>query len=120
MQIIKLKLSEEHYKDLKEQSDVLGVTIQEFLKIKCLSHYILNPVEAVRRAKDPEFQKKYKGTTFELPDLYPGEGEWPRDDRGIAGGFGRTFFNYIHDFKPEGIEYVEGGHDGIRAKYRLV
>lgn len=120
MKIIKLKVSDDHFNELKGKADKIGVTVQEYLKINALKNYILNPVEAVKRAHDPEFQKKYKGTTFELPDLYPGDGEWPGDDRGAAGAFGKTFFNYIRDFKPEGIEYVEGGHDGIRAKYKLV
>ena len=117
--LIKLKLNKDNYDDLKEQAENLGITVQEFIKIKTLSNYILNPIEACRRAMEPAFQKKYKGKTFELPDLYTTD-EWPYDSRGQAGAFGKNFFNYVYKNEPGNIRYVDGGHNGKRAIYTLI
>jgi len=119
MNLVKLKLNDEHFSYLKKEADDLCITIQEYIKIKTIPGYILNPIEAVKRAMEPDFQAKYKGKEFELPDLYSDE-EWPGDDRGIAGAFGKTFFNYVNNNKPKNIRYVRGGSDGKRAVYTLI
>ena len=103
----------------RNQAGEMGLSIQETIKVKMLKNYILNPIEATKRAMDPKFQKEHLGNTFELPDLYSDE-EWPADDRGVAGAFGKAFFNYVYKREPGNIRYVDGGRDGKRAVYKLV
>ena len=119
MNLIKLKLNDDHYNYLTTEAAKLGITVQEFIKIKTIPHYILNPIEAVKRAMEPGLQKRNKGKEFELPDLYTEE-EWPGDDRGISGAFGRSFFNYVNENQPGNIRYVRGGSEGKRAVYTLI
>ncbi|MBQ7200200.1 MAG: DUF1413 domain-containing protein [Eubacterium sp.] len=93
---------------------------------------IYTATEAYKRAINEDFRKNHPkkrydkedeagvvAPIFEVPDLYTLE-EWKHLPRGLAGSLGRAFFNLVKS-KPSGeIEFVRGGRDGYRAKYRII
>lgn len=117
---IKLILTNEEKLDLKNRAKANGETLQSYIHSALFkTKTIYSASSAFQRATNPEFKEKYVGKTFELRDLYTDE-EWAEVNPGTAGALGRQFFLQIHDAHPGVIEYVSGGRNGQRAKYKFI
>lgn len=112
MPVVKFSLSEEHFKRLAEMAAQDSVPVQDYIRNKLFGvTSIFTPIEAVDRAV-----KKYgTGELFTLPELY--DDEWTIQ-RGVAGVFGKQFFNYITSECPGRIEFVGMTDYGRRAQYK--
>lgn len=112
MPVVKFSLSDEYYEKLEEMAMNDGVSIQDYVRNRLFNlKTIFTPAEAVERAL-----KKYKkGDTFTLPELYDEEWTIPR---GVAGVFGKQFFNYVEDEYSDRIKYV--GTPKKHAKYEIL
>lgn len=114
MPVIKFSLNDEHYKKLEEMAQEDGVSIQDCIRnILFNSKTIFTPAEAVSRA----LNKYKKGDCFTLPELY---GDDWQIERGVAGAFGKQFFNYISDKCPDSIIYVGMTNYGRHAQYKML
>lgn len=113
---VKFSLNDEYYAMLKEMAKEDGVSIQDCVRNRLFNvKTIFTPVEAVDRVmKKCESGEYEKGTTFTLPKLY---GESWTIERGVAGAFGKQFFNYVTDVCPEKIGYVGMTNYGRHAQY---
>lgn len=113
MAVIKLSLSDEYYDKLQEMAQSEKMSIQDYIRDRLFSEKsIFTPVEAVKRALD----KYNSGDCFTVPELYGGD--WTIE-RGIAGVFGKRFFNYIEDGGSDKIEFVGMTNYGRHAQYRM-
>ena len=81
MPTIKFSLNDEYYSKLETAAD---------------DHSGLYSIQAVRRVQVGDFKDK----TFSLPDLY---GDAWTLERGMAGVFGKNFYNYISEHTELGI-----------------
>ena len=114
MPVIKFSLNDEQYKKLEKNSQEEGVSIQDYIRnILFNSKTIFTPSEAVDRA----LNKYKKGDCFTLPELY---GDDWKIERGVAGAFGKQFFNYILDKCPGSITYVGMTNYGRHAQYKIL
>lgn len=116
---ITFALSDEHYEILKEMAFKEGVSIQDCVRNRLFNlNTIFTPAEAVNRViRKCENGEYGKGTKFTLPELY-GE-EWIIE-RGVAGAFGKQFFNYIQAMHPKTIRFVEMTNYGRHAQYEVL
>lgn len=86
-----LTFTEEENEQVERRSSEKGVSVQQYIK-SCIfgddyPAVIFTPAEAVRRAL-----LYPHGTSFSLPSLYGDD--WTLK-RGVAGVFGKRFFNYV-------------------------
>lgn len=116
---ITFALNDEYYEKLKKMAAADGVSIQDFVRNKLFNlNTIFTPAEAVSRVMGKYKNGEYtKGTRFTLPELY-GE-DWVIE-RGVAGAFGKHFFNYIQDACPETIRFVGMTNYGRHAQYEVL
>lgn len=97
MPTIKFSLNDDYYRKLVGVAADKGMTIQDYIRYKLFDlNTIFTVEEAVRRVQTGN----YTNQTFSLPDLY-GDG-WTLE-RGVAGFFGKTFYNYISEHTELGI-----------------
>lgn len=113
---ITFALSEEYYEKLKEMAKQDGISIQDCVRNRLFNlKTIFTPAEAVKRVMEKCDSGEYaSGTLFTLPELYGDE--W-NIERGVAGVFGKQFFNYIQDECPEKIEFHDMADYGRHARY---
>lgn len=113
MPTIKFSLNDEYYQKLQEMAQKDGVSIQDCIRNRLFNlKTIFTPAEAVERA----MEKYGHGQYFTLPELYGKE--WTIE-RGVAGAFGKQFFNYITDECTEKIEFVGMTNYGRHAQYKV-
>lgn len=113
---LRLRLSDDDYKELEGRVANEGTTLQDYVRSILFNRVnIFTPAVAYSRA----VQKLQSGDEFTLPDLYTEE-EWTEMSRGSAGAFGKAFFNYVTDTKPSKIVFCDGGNKGRRAKYKMI
>ena len=113
MPIIKLSLSDEYYKKLQEMAQNEKMSIQDYIRDRLFTETsIFTPVEAVKRA----LNKYNSGGCFTLPELY---GKDWTIERGVAGVFGKRFFNYIENGGSDKIEFAGMTNYGRHAQYRM-
>ena len=114
MPTIKFALNDEHLKLLEQMAKDEGVSIQDCIRNRLFNvSTIFTPVEAVNRAL-----KKYSsGDTFTLPELY--EDDWTIA-RGVAGVFGKQFFNFVETECSEKIKFIKMVDSGRRAQYKII
>ena len=112
MAVVKLTLNDEYYQRLKEMADAENKSIQDYIRDKIFNlSTIFTPEEAIRRIKNGNFESS---EGFTLPDVY---GDDWTIERGLAGVFGKKFYNYVKK-KPElGIRFKDMGKYGRRAVY---
>ncbi len=111
MPVVKLTLSDAYYEKLIAMAKTKS--IQDFIRDTIFEeNTIFTPEEAVKRAHDGRFSD---GHNFSLPDVY---GDDWTIKRGIAGVFGKKFFNYVVDNDVD-IEFVSMDKYERRAMYRL-
>ena len=97
MPTIKFSLNDEYYSKLEASAENNGMTMQDYIRYKLFDlNTIFTVEEAVRRVQNGD----YKHKTFSLPDLY---GDSWTLERGMAGVFGKNFFNYISEHNELGI-----------------
>lgn len=98
MATIKFSLSDDYYCKLETAAKNKKMSIQDYVRYKLFDIYsIFTVTEAVRRVQVGDFKNK----TFSLPDLYGDE--WTLE-RGLAGVFGKKFYNYISEHTELGIK----------------
>ncbi|EJT6613107.1 DUF1413 domain-containing protein [Clostridium perfringens] len=113
MPIIKLSLSDESFKKLQEMAQDKKMSIQDYIRDRLfIETSIFTPAEAVDRA----LNKYSNGDCFTLPELYGVD--WTIE-RGVAGVFGKRFFNYIESGGSDKIEFVGMTNYGRHAQYRM-
>ena len=113
MPTIRFALNEEYYKKLQQMAEDENLSIQDYIRNTLFQiNTIFTPEEAVKRIQQGDFKNK----EFTLPDVYGDE--WTIE-RGPAGVFGKSFYNYIEDNPDLGIEFVNMGKYGRRATYKL-
>lgn len=113
MPVVKLTLSDAYYEKLSAMAKTKNKSIQDFIRDTIFEeNTIFTPEEAVKRAHDGRFSD---GHNFSLPDVY---GDDWTIKRGIAGVFGKKFFNYVVDNDVD-IEFVSMDKYERRAMYRL-
>lgn len=114
MAVYKFSLNEQYSKKLEKLAEEDGITVQDYIRKKLFDiENIFTPKEAVERAL-----KKYKkGETFTIPKLYGDEWELPR---GVAGVFGRRFFNYVKDECQGIIEFDKMVDHDRHAQYKVL
>lgn len=109
MTTIKFSLNDEYYTKLKTAAENKGMTIQDYIRYKLFDlNTIFTVEEAIRRVHTGG----YKGKTFSLPDLY---GDSWTLKRGMAGVFGKNFYNYISEHPELGIR-AQGYDKKIRRE----
>lgn len=114
MAVYKFSLNEEYAQKLEEMAKQDGVSVQDCIRNRLFElETIFTPAEAVRRALD----KYGKGECFTLPELYADD--WTIQ-RGMAGVFGKQFFNYISDKGTEKIRFVGMTNYGRHAQYEIL
>jgi len=114
MPVVKFTLDEEYYKKLEKMAKDKNQSIQDYIRNTLFKiNTIFTPEEAVRRIQQGDFKDK----EFTLPDVYADE--WTIE-RGLAGVFGKNFYNYIEDNPDLGIRFVNMGKYGRRATYKLM
>lgn len=114
MPTIKFSLNEEHFKILEEMAKGDGVSIQDCIRNRLFDvSTIFTPVEAVNRA----LRKYSSGETFTLPKLY---GDDWTIERGVAGVFGKQFFNFVEAECSEIIKFDKMVESGRRAQYKII
>lgn len=97
MPTIKFSLNDDYYRKLVGVAADKGMTIQDYIRYKLFDlNTIFTVEEAVRRVQTGN----YTNQTFSLPDLY---GDAWTLERGIAGVFGKNFYNYISEHTELGI-----------------
>lgn len=114
MATIKFSLNEEYYNKLETAAESKGMTIQDYIRYKLFDlNTIFTVEEAVRRVQSGD----YKNKTFSLPDLY---GDSWTLERGMAGVFGRNFFNHVSEHTELGIKPQGYDKKTRREIYTLV
>ena len=97
MPTIKFSLNDDYFHKLEETAENKGMTIQDYIRYKLFDlNTIFTVEEAVRRVKNGDYKDKF----FTLPDVY---GDQWTLERGIAGVFGKRFYNYITEHTELGI-----------------
>lgn len=115
MPVVKLTLNQEHYDIIKAAAEELGITMQDYIRNKVFGdeESIFIPREAVARA----FEKYELNDFFTLPELY---GDSWNIARGVAGVFGKQFFEYVEKKYPGMIKYVGQVNCGRHAQYQII
>ncbi|MCP1110558.1 single-stranded DNA-binding protein [Ohessyouella blattaphilus] len=109
MPTIKFSLNDEYFKKLEKAAEDKGMTIQDYIRYKLFDlNTIFTVEEAVRRVQNGG----YNDETFSLPDLY--KEEWTLE-RGMAGVFGKNFYNFISEHTELGIK-AQGYDKKIRRE----
>lgn len=109
MPTVKFSLNDEYFKKLEKAAEDKGMTIQDYIRYKLFDlNTIFTVEEAVRRVQTGD----YKDKTFSLPDLY---GDSWTLERGMAGVFGKNFYNYISEHTELGIR-AQGYDKKIRRE----
>lgn len=112
MAVYKFTLNDEYSQKLEKMAKEDGVSVQDCIRNRIFNlTTIYTPVEAVKRA----IKKYKKDECFTLPELY---GDDWTIQRGVAGAFGKQFFNYIKHECPEKIQYVGMTDYGRHAQYK--
>ena len=115
MPTIRFTLDEEHAKLLEEDAQRAGQTVQDYIRLRLFpttAGTVFTPQEAVRRA----LAKHKKGDRFTLPGVYGEDWTIPL---GMAGAFGKKFFNYVST--PDSpIRFVGMTDHGRRAQYEIL
>lgn len=114
MPTIKFSLNEEYYQKLEEMAKQDGISIQDCIRNKLFNlTTIFTPAEAVKRA----LKQCKPGDSFTLPELYGNE--WTIG-RGVAGVFGKQFFNFVKEEYPNVIQFEKMVDCGRRAQYKMI
>ena len=116
MPVIKISLTDEAYAKMNDMAKVSGISIQDLIRSKVLGEdtSIFTPEDAVQRV----FAKYNVGDLFTLPELYGTE--WASMSRGVAGVFGKQFFNYVADTCPNKIMFVKKVNNDRHAQYQVL
>ncbi|MBU3214782.1 DUF1413 domain-containing protein [Clostridium estertheticum] len=114
MAVYKFTLNDEYSHKLEQMAKKDGVSVQDCIRNRLFNlTTIYTPVEAVKRAMN----KYEKDVCFTLPELYGAE--W-NIQRGVAGVFGKQFFNYISHECSDKIKYVGMTNYGRHAQYKMM
>ena len=115
MPVIKISLTDEAYQELTNMAQAEGISIQDLIRNKVFgeSTTLFTPADAVKRV-----YAKYKvGDRFTIPELY-GE-DWATMKRGVAGVFGKQFYNYVLDNYKGKIDFVGMVNRNRHAQYEV-
>ena len=114
MPIVKVSFNEQLYQKLQEMAQEEKMSMQDLIRNKVFPDTsIFTPAEAVERA----IKKYSSGDCFTLPEVYGGD--WTLE-RGVAGVFGKRFYNYVTDDGTDKIKFVGMVNYGRHAQYRMV
>ena len=116
MPTVRITFSEETYQKVCDMAKEEGISVQDLIRNKVLGEEtsIFTPANAVERV----FAKYQVGDTFTIPELY-GE-DWATMRRGIAGVFGKQFYNYVMDVYPEKIKFDKMVNSNRHAQYIVI
>lgn len=116
---ITFALNDEYFKLLKKMAEDDRVSIQDCVRNRLFNmNTIFTPAEAVNRVlKKCENGEYLPGSKFTLPELYGDE--WTIE-RGVAGVFGKQFFNYIQEECQDKIKFIGMTNYGRHAQYEVL
>lgn len=114
MPVVKVSLNDEYYQKLQEMAQEEKMSIQDYIRSKLFTEKsIFTPTEAVKRA----ITQYSSGDFFTLPEIY---GDDWKTERGVAGVFGKRFFNYVSDGGTDKIEFARMVDYGRHAQYKMI
>lgn len=113
MPTVRITFNEETYQKVCDMAKEEGISVQDLIRNKVLGEEttIFTPAKAVERV----FEKYNIGDTFTIPELY-GE-DWATMRRGVAGVFGKQFYNYVANECPEKIKFDKMVNSYRHAQY---
>ena len=116
MPVIKISFSDQAYEKISAMANAEGISIQDLIRTKVLGDdtTMFIPADAVERA----LAKYDVGDLFTIPELYGDD--WAVMKRGVAGVFGKQFYNYVADTCPEKIMFVGMTNRNRHAQYKVV
>ena len=116
MPVIKISVNDQTYEKLSNMAKADGISIQDLIRNKVLGDdtSMFTPADAVDRA----LAKYAVGDLFTIPELYGDD--WAVMKRGVAGVFGKQFYNYVADTCPEKIMFVGMTNRNRHAQYKVV
>ena len=117
MPTIRFDLNEEYKAKLEDAANKMHMKLQDYIRYKLFDLKTIFTVdEAVKRIQNGGFDDTAKYPDgFTLPDVYGTE--WTIK-RGLAGVFGKTFFNYVTQENTRlGIKFKDMGKNGRLAHY---
>lgn len=117
MPTIRFDLNEEYKAKLEDAANEMNMKLQDYIRYKLFDLKTIFTVdEAIKRIQNGGFDDTAKYPDgFTLPDVYGTE--WTIE-RGLAGVFGKTFFNYVtRENTHLGIEFKDMGKNGRLAHY---
>jgi len=116
MPVIKISLNDDYYEKIINLAKEEGISVQDYIRNKVFEETsIYTPAYAVKLA----LENLDVNDVFTLPSLYSEYKEW-NIKRGVAGVFGKQFFNYVEE-EYQGIIEFNGMADYNRhASYKIL
>lgn len=114
MPVVKISLNDEYYEKLSSLAKEDGISMQDYIRNKVFGDTVVyTPADAVEKA----LVKFKPGDLFTVPMIY---GEDWNIKRGMAGVFGKQFFNYVEDNCSDKIKFVGMTNYGRHAQYQML
>lgn len=111
---IKFTISDENYEDLTARVASHKLSIQDYIRKELFSEYMaITPIEAVNIA----LENYSKGDTFTVPELF---GEAWALPNGVAGQFGKKFFNLVESEFGDKIRFTGTFSKKNHAIYQIL
>ncbi|RHP49186.1 DUF1413 domain-containing protein [Clostridium sp. AF32-12BH] len=109
---IKITVSDDNYDDLVRRAG--ANSLQDFIRsILFPGQITITPPDAVQRA----LQKYKKGELFSVPEIYGEDWNLPN---GMAGQFGRKFFNLVTEEYQTKIRFTGNYNSKKHAVYKIL
>lgn len=109
----KFTVSDENAEQLRARAEEAKLSIQDYIRKQLFSDQIpFTPLEAVNKA----LTKFQSGDFFTVPQLLDAEWDLPR---GMAGQFGRKFFELVNREFNDKIEFTSTFNSKKHAIYRI-
>ena len=111
---IKFTISDENYEELTVRAASLKLSVQDYIRKELFSEYMaITPIQAVTIA----LENYSKGDTFTVPELF---GEAWNLPNGVAGQFGKKFFNLVEAEYSNKIRFTGNFSGKKHAIYQIL
>ena len=113
-QTIKITVSDENYVILCNKAKDKELSVQDYIRdILFPGQISITPLDAVNRA----LSNYSSGETFSVPELYGDSWDLPN---GMAGQFGRKFYNLVTDKYSSKIRFTGNFNSKKHAVYEII
>lgn len=111
---IKITVSDENYDILCANAEDAKLSIQDYIRnILFPGQITITPLDAINRA----LSNYSSGETFTVPELYGDDWNLPN---GMAGQFGRKFYNLVTTEYSSKIKFTENFNTKKHAVYEII